>query len=64
MHVWDIKPQSLGQAHHKPLIDHGMRVVLIRVIRLQDMGGWCSASRFKQRIILQDDRQLVLRTSQ
>lgn len=41
-----------------------MRVVPIRVIGLQDMGRRCGTRGFIQRVILQNDRQLVLGTRQ
>ena len=64
MHLRHIQAQPPGQAHHKPFVDHGMRVVRVRVIWLEDVGGGRSARRFKQCAIFQNNSQLVLRTGQ
>ena len=64
MHVGHIQAESLGQPHDKPFVDDGMRVVLVWVIRLEDVGGRRGTGRLKQCALLQDNGQLVLRPSQ
>lgn len=60
MNRGNIQPQTFGQAHHKPLVDHRMAVVVVRVVRLQNMGGGGAASGFKQRLVLKHDGELML----
>jgi len=47
MDIRNVESQPLGQSHDEPFIDHGMGIVLIRVIRLQDMGRGSGAGGFK-----------------
>ena len=47
MDIRNVESQSLGQSHDEPFIDHGMGIVLIRVIGLQDMGRGSGAGGFK-----------------
>ncbi|MBN9406648.1 MAG: hypothetical protein J0I00_14660 [Burkholderiales bacterium] len=54
----------LHQAHHQPFADDEIGMVRIRVLGLQDVGGKRGTRRLRQRTILQDDGQPVLRTGQ
>ncbi len=70
--LWHVTPGDLGhdeadssrQAHDEPLVDHRVGVRLLRVIRLEDVGGWPSANRLIQLALLEHHRQFVLGTGQ
>ena len=47
MDIRNVESQPLGQSHDEPFIDHGMGIVLIRVIGLQDMGRGSGTGGFK-----------------
>ena len=64
MHGRHRQAQSGRQTHHEKLVDDRMRIVGIRVIGFQHVGGRGCILRLEQGITLQHQRQLVLRAGQ